>query len=52
MAKTKQSQINVQGTAISIVAQKEEDYICLTDIARYKNKDRVRRSYSQLVKKS
>jgi hypothetical protein len=40
MVKEKQSQINVQGTAISIIAQKKEDYICLTDIARYKNQDR------------
>lgn len=37
MAKEKKSTINVQGTAIAIVAQHEEDYISLTDIARHRN---------------
>lgn len=37
MAKEKKSTINVQGTAIAIVAQQEEDYISLTDIARHRN---------------
>jgi hypothetical protein len=31
--------INVQGTAISIISRKREDYISLTDIAKYRNKD-------------
>ena len=30
----------VQGTAITILTQKEDDYLSLTDIARYKNDDR------------
>ncbi|MCD4761125.1 KilA-N domain-containing protein [bacterium] len=30
--------MEVQGTAIAIVSQKNEDYISLTDIARYRNK--------------
>ena len=38
MNKTKKSTIEVQGTAIAIVSQKNEDYISLTDIARYRNK--------------
>jgi hypothetical protein len=34
MAKEKKSTINVQGTAIAIVSHKEDDYICLTDMAK------------------
>ncbi|HVE43779.1 MAG TPA: KilA-N domain-containing protein [Gammaproteobacteria bacterium] len=34
MAKEKKVTINVQGTAISILSQDEEDYICLTDMAK------------------
>ena len=37
MAKEKKALITVQGTAISIISQKTEDYISLTDIARYKD---------------
>lgn len=37
MSKNKNITIEVQGTAIAIVSQKDEDYICITDIARYKN---------------
>ncbi len=33
MAKEKRSTINVQGTAITILTQREDDYICLTDMA-------------------
>jgi hypothetical protein len=40
MAKDKKVKINVKGTAISIIAQKETDYICLTDIAKYKDPER------------
>ncbi|MCK5241877.1 KilA-N domain-containing protein [bacterium] len=35
------SKISVKGRDITIVSQKEEDYICITDIARYKNADRT-----------
>ena len=35
------AKINVQGTDIAVFSQKEEDYICLTDIARYKKSDRT-----------
>lgn len=34
MAKERKSIINVQGTAITILSQKEEDFICLTDMAK------------------
>jgi hypothetical protein len=37
MSKNKKITIEVQGTAFAIVSQKEEDYIYITDIARYKN---------------
>ncbi|MFA4911091.1 MAG: hypothetical protein WC649_08625 [Desulfobacteria bacterium] len=33
--------INVLEKEISLYSKKEEDYICLTDIARYKNPDRT-----------
>lgn len=41
MSNPKKSTIEVQGAAISILSQKEQDYICLTDIARYKNAERT-----------
>lgn len=34
MAKEKKATINVQGTAITILSQKEDDYICLTDMVK------------------
>ena len=40
MSKPKKSIIEVQGAAITILSQKEQDYICLTDIARFKNAER------------
>jgi hypothetical protein len=40
MSKTRKSTIEVQGTAITVLSQKEKDFICLTDIARVKNADR------------
>ena len=41
MAKDKKTSINVQGTAIAIVAQHEADYISLTDIARHRDAERT-----------
>jgi hypothetical protein len=38
MSTNKKITIEVQGTAIAIVSQKDEDYISLTDIAKYRNK--------------
>jgi hypothetical protein len=39
-AKNKQTSINVQGTAISIISQSDDDYICINDMARYKDSER------------
>jgi len=39
MSRPKKSVIEVQGTAITILEQKQEDLISLTDIARFKNPD-------------
>lgn len=35
------SKIKVKGTEITLYTQKEEDYICITDVARYKNPERT-----------
>ena len=35
------SKIKVKGTEITLYTQKEEDYICITDIARYKNPEQT-----------
>lgn len=40
MSKAKKATIDVQGTAITVLSQKVEDFICLTDIARFKNAER------------
>jgi len=40
MGKSGKTTIEVQGTAITVLSQKEKDFICLTDIARVKNSDR------------
>lgn len=40
MSQPKKSIIEVRGTAITILSQKEQDFICLTDIARFKSVDR------------
>jgi len=40
MSKTRKSTIEVQGAAITVLSQKEKDFICLTDITRIKNADR------------
>ncbi|HOP47273.1 MAG TPA: KilA-N domain-containing protein [Desulfobacteraceae bacterium] len=34
------AKLEVKGTEITIFSQNEEDYICITDIAKYKNEDR------------
>jgi len=38
-SKPVQTTLEVQGTAITILTQKEDDYISLTDIARYRNSE-------------
>ena len=37
----KKTTIEVKGAAITVLSQKEDDYICITDIARYKNAKRT-----------
>ena len=37
MNKNKKTTIEVKGAAITVLSQKEDDYICITDITRYKN---------------
>ena len=41
MAKDQKTIITVKGTAIAIVSQHKEDYISLTDIARYRDAERT-----------
>jgi hypothetical protein len=41
MSKAERSTIEVQGTSIRIFSEKQDDYICLTDIARFKNPDGI-----------
>jgi len=41
MSKDKKNIIEVQGAAITVLSHKEDDYICITDIARFKNSDRT-----------
>jgi hypothetical protein len=38
---TRKVSLDVKGTAIAVVSQKGDDYICLTDIARYKDSERT-----------
>jgi len=33
--------LDVKGTTIAVVSQKGDDYICVTDIARYKDNERT-----------
>jgi len=37
--KSKKSIIEVRGAAVTIVSQKDQDFISLTDIARFKSAD-------------
>lgn len=41
MKKPSKTTLEVKGTAITVLSQNEADYICLTDIARYKDADRT-----------
>ncbi len=41
MIKKKGTTIDVKGTAITVFSQKADDYICITDIARYKKAERT-----------
>ena len=35
------AKMKVKGTEIVVISNKDDDYICITDIARYKNSDRT-----------
>ncbi len=37
--KSKNNKITVKGVEVSFLQTKEEDYICITDIAKFKNPD-------------
>jgi hypothetical protein len=39
VSKSKKSKVDVQGTTVSIVSSGNDDYLSLTDIAKYKNPD-------------
>jgi hypothetical protein len=41
MSNDKKTMINVKGAAINVVSQHKEDYISLTDIARYRDSERT-----------
>jgi len=41
MSKAKSATIEVQGTAITILSEQRDDYISLTDIARYRDSERT-----------
>jgi len=39
MKNPSKTSIEVRGTVVNIVTKNESDYICLTDIARFRNPD-------------
>jgi hypothetical protein len=39
MSKSKKTTIEVQGTSVAVLSQNQQDIICLTDIAKFKNPD-------------
>jgi len=39
MSKAKKSTIEVRGTSIAVISQNQQDVLCLTDIAKFKNPD-------------
>ena len=41
MSKTKKVTIEVQGASVAVISQDRQDYICITDIARYKDAERT-----------
>jgi hypothetical protein len=38
---TKKVSLDVKGTTIAIVSQKGDEYICVTDVGRYKDSERT-----------
>ncbi len=41
MTKANRSTIQVKGAAVAVLSQNQEDFICITDIARYKDAERT-----------
>ena len=41
MSKSGKSTLVVHGTSVCVLSQDQQDFICLTDIARFKNPDRI-----------
>ncbi len=41
MTKAKRSTLEVKGAAVAVLSQNQQDFICLTDIARYKDAERT-----------
>ena len=41
MSKAKRSTIEVKGAAVAVLSQNQQDFICITDIARYKDAERT-----------
>ena len=41
MSKDKKTTIEVKGTAVTVFSQSQQDLICITDIARYKDAERT-----------
>ena len=41
MSKTRSSIIEVKGAAVTVLSQNQQDFICITDIARYKDAERT-----------
>ena len=41
MSKPTKSSIEVRGTTVSILSVRQQDYLCLTDIARFKDSERT-----------
>ena len=41
MSKTGKTTISIKGTAVTVLAHREQDYISLTDIARHKDSERT-----------
>ena len=39
MSKAKKNTIEVQGASVKVISQSQQDTICLTDIAKFKNPD-------------
>jgi len=41
MTKAKRSTLEIKGAAVAVLSQNQQDFICLTDIARYKDAERT-----------